>query len=188
MWYFLSIRCLLSLANKIRVGENSTRSLHSVRNSNKGFKSHTQLLPLARPSFPEWPPGWWWSIQCGRLPHWSQQLWKGHRFNGRCSCYEVLVLLPSFMNYFVWERELDMSKYSEDNQGNYRIQLAKKPKQKAKKLNFGTKWKFSWYGWKYVMNYVSMNTCSLVAVVSIIGLQARVEQFQMEQKPSEMFL
>jgi hypothetical protein len=38
------------------------------------------------------------------------------------------------------------------------------------------------------MNYVSMNTCSLVAVVSIIGLQARVEQFQMEQKPSEMFL
>jgi hypothetical protein len=39
MWYFLSIRCLLSLANKIRVGENSTRSLHSVRNSNKGFKS-----------------------------------------------------------------------------------------------------------------------------------------------------
>jgi hypothetical protein len=43
------------------------------------------------------------------------------------------------MNYFVWERELDMSKYSEDNQGNYRIQLAKKPKQKAKKLNFGTK-------------------------------------------------
>ncbi len=65
MWYFLSIRCLHSLANKIRVGENSTRSLHSVRTSNKGFKSHTQLLPLARPSFPEWPPGWWQCIQCG---------------------------------------------------------------------------------------------------------------------------
>jgi hypothetical protein len=43
------------------------------------------------------------------------------------------------MNYFVWERELDMSKYSEDNQGNYRIKPAKKPKQNAKKLNFETK-------------------------------------------------
>jgi hypothetical protein len=39
------------------------------------------------------------------------------------------------MNYFVCERELDMSKYSKDNEGNYRIQLAKKPKQKNQ--NFG---------------------------------------------------
>ncbi len=36
------------------------------------------------------------------------------------------------MNYFVWERKLDMSIYSEDNEGNYRIQLAKKPKQRKK--------------------------------------------------------
>jgi hypothetical protein len=28
---------------------------------------------------------------------------------------------------------------SEDNEGNYRIQLAKKPKQKTKKQNFETK-------------------------------------------------
>jgi hypothetical protein len=45
------------------------------------------------------------------------------------------------MNYFVWERELDMSKYSEDNEGNYRIQLAKKPKQKTKKTKFWNKMK-----------------------------------------------